>query len=394
VELILTSQTWRGIVWKHRLFILKPENVAPNKHAMLIIAGGKWRERYANPSHEEKPVKEAILFASIARQLKSPVAVLMQVPQQPIFDGMVEDEIISYTFDQFLKTGDPEWPVLLPMVKSAVRGMDAIQEFFSDQWSLPIKSFTVTGGSKRGWTTWLVGASDSRVTAIAPMVIDTLNMGAQLDHQQEVWGKFSPQIHNYIERKIPERIKTSAGKALLEIVDPLAYRETLKLSKLIVLGTNDPYWTLDALNLYWSQLLGPKHILYVPNNGHGLKDFARVLGSITALHEQANGGEKLPQPSWSFSETNGQVTLSITSDIPPTECRVWNASSKTRDFRKSLWTASEATRSCDTYTFQVDVPDTGSKAFFGEVVYARKHLPLYLSTNVQIVPSVEVTDPH
>ena len=43
-----------------------------------------------------------------------------------ILGGMVEDEAISYTFAQFLKTGDPEWPLLLPMVKSAVRGMDAI----------------------------------------------------------------------------------------------------------------------------------------------------------------------------------------------------------------------------------------------------------------------------
>lgn len=394
VELILTSQTWRDIVWKHRLFILKPENVTDSKHAMLIIAGGKWKEQFADPSSQDLPPKKAILFAGIAQQLESPIAVLLQVPQQPIFDGLVEDAIISYTFDKFLETGDAEWPLLLPMVKSAVKGMDAVQEFCQTEWSLPIESFTVTGASKRGWTTWLTGASDSRVTAIAPMVIDMLNMRLQLEHQRETWGAFSAKIHDYTDRDLPEKMNTPAGKALSRIVDPLAYRESLKLPKLIILGTNDPYWTLDSLNLYWGQLLGPKHILYVPNNGHGLKDLPRVLGGVLALHEQARGGDKLPHLKWSFSKTSDTVTLSIKSDVPPIKCQVWSATSETKDFRKSLWTATEVTRGGDGYTFQVELPEAGSKAFFGEVLYAREHLPLYLSTNVRIIASGEVASSH
>ena len=37
-----------------------------------------------------------------------PVAILLHVPQQPIFDGKREDEIIAYTFREFLKTGDAD----------------------------------------------------------------------------------------------------------------------------------------------------------------------------------------------------------------------------------------------------------------------------------------------
>ena len=54
--------------------------------------------------------------------------------------------------------------------------MDAVQAWASEQGKGEVKRFVVTGGSKRGWTTWLTGAVDNRVIAIAPMVIVMLNM--------------------------------------------------------------------------------------------------------------------------------------------------------------------------------------------------------------------------
>ena len=41
-----------------------------------------------------------------------------------------------------------------------------------------VDEFTVTGASKRGWTTWTIGAVDKRVKAMAPLVLDCLNMRA------------------------------------------------------------------------------------------------------------------------------------------------------------------------------------------------------------------------
>ena len=51
------------------------------------------------------------------------------------------------------------------MVKSAVRAMDAVEQCVEREWSHKVETFTVTGASKRGWTTWLTGAVDPRVTA-------------------------------------------------------------------------------------------------------------------------------------------------------------------------------------------------------------------------------------
>ena len=62
----------------------------------------------------------------------------------------------------------------------------------------------VSGASKRGWTTWLTGASDSRVVAIAPMVIDILNMPVNLDYQVKMWKDYSVQIEDYVKLGIPQ----------------------------------------------------------------------------------------------------------------------------------------------------------------------------------------------
>src|SRR5688572_12400418 len=65
VELTLTSQTWRGITWKHQLFLLKPAELNPDaKHAaVLLIGGGNWREELADPSTQIKLPGEAQLLA-------------------------------------------------------------------------------------------------------------------------------------------------------------------------------------------------------------------------------------------------------------------------------------------------------------------------------------------
>ena len=128
----------------------------------------------------------------------------------------------------------------------------------------------MTGGSKRGWTTWLTGAVDDRVVAIAPMVIVMLNLGKQGPNQLKVWGKYSEQIHDYVERGLMEKVQTPEGTKLWKMVDPYTYRDRLTKPKLLINGTNDRYWTLDALDLYWDGLKGPKYLVELPNAGHGL----------------------------------------------------------------------------------------------------------------------------
>ncbi|MFO0868169.1 MAG: PhoPQ-activated protein PqaA family protein [Pirellulales bacterium] len=394
-ELRVTSQTWRGIPWKHQLYVLRPASAPPDvKQALLFIGGGRWKPELDQPGEDSSLPREAQLLAVAAEQMRTPVAILLHVPQQPIFDGKMEDAIIAYTFDEFLKSRDPEWPLLLPMVKSAVRGMDAVQDFARQEWSLGIESFTISGGSKRGWTTWLTGAADRRAAAIAPMVIDVLNMGPQMKHQRDTWGQPSAMIADYTRRGLDQIFDTPEGRSLLQIVDPYSYRAQLTQPKLIMLGTNDPYWPLDACNLYWDALPGQKHLLYIPNNGHGLKDTARIVGGLTALHRQCVTGEPLPKIDWEFKHEQDHLSLRVKSKVRPERVSAWTTSSATRDFRQSTWTSAAADREGDEYVCRLPLPATGCAALFGELVFQTDQgAPYFLSTNVRIVGEAQPAQP-
>jgi PhoPQ-activated pathogenicity-related protein len=244
LELALQSQTWQGGTWKHQLFLYCPANAQPQTNAICMIDGGSWKDEYTAPipAGQEPTIPNSLKhFAQAAEILNCPIVVIRQVPHQPLFNNMYEDAIISHTFMQYVKTGEPEWPLLLPMVKSVLRALDSAQLAAKAEWQVDLQKFVLSGASKRGWTTWLTATHDPRIIGIAPMVIDVLNFGPQMAQQLSYYGKFSERIHDYTDKGLPRVMLTAAGKNLLRIVDPFEYREKLRLPKFIILGTNDPY---------------------------------------------------------------------------------------------------------------------------------------------------------
>ncbi|RMF94762.1 MAG: hypothetical protein D6741_12240 [Planctomycetota bacterium] len=305
----LTSQTWRGIEWNHWLYLIMPPNRAVDDGAVLFITGGSSKD--ADPLSGAKDVDR---FVPIAKAVGVPVAILRQVPNQPLFDGLYEDEIISLTFANYLREGDADWPLLLPMVKSAVAAMDAVQACASEKEKVTIERFLVTGASKRGWTTWLTAAVDDRVCGIAPMVIDVLNMPAQMKRQLASYGEYSRQIMPYTKRGIQDSMQTSLGERLTSIVDPFAYRDRYTMPKLVLLGTNDPYWTVDAAWEYFPAVPGPKALFYLPNAGHGLG--GGIVPTFIAFVDAVFTGKTLPELTTRLQDDNRRLIVEWTGGRP------------------------------------------------------------------------------
>ncbi|MBI4576151.1 MAG: PhoPQ-activated pathogenicity protein [Planctomycetes bacterium] len=387
VELRLVSQTWRGIPWKHRLFVVRPPELRHPEQGLMLIEGGSWKDSYeGEPRPEEfRGRKEWEYAREVAERLGMPVAILLNVPFQPLFDGRKEDALIAHTFVEYFKTREPDWPLLLPMVKSAVRGMDAVQQFAREAWGVDVQHFVVGGASKRGWTTWLTGAVDPRVNAIAPAVIDVLNMGPQMKHQVETWGTYSERIHDYTDVGLPQLLEKPEGLELLKVVDPYSYKASLTMPKMILLATNDRYWPVDALNLYWDGLVGEKYVLYVPNQDHGVEDLVRVVANLTAFARKAAGEIEFPRLEWDSAQTAEALTLRLRSDRKPIRALAWIASSGTRDFRDSRWKAVPLEPASDgSWGYSLPLPAEGHAALFAEVIYNLGDQPLHLSTTVRV----------
>jgi PhoPQ-activated pathogenicity-related protein len=333
----------------------------------------------------------------LALKMQAPVAFLYGIPNQPLLGNKKEDALIAETFVRYLETKDDTWPLLFPMVKSLVKAMDALQAFAKDEWKAEVNSFVVSGGSKRGWTTWLTGASDPRVKAIAPVVIDTLNMQKQLPYQLTSYGHYSEMIGDYTRRGLVPPPQTLEGKKLWSLVDPWAYRDRLKMPKLILNGTNDPYWTQDALNLYWDDLRGDKWVEYVPNAGHnlsekmpdGTQDHTRAMNMLAAFGRAYTRDMPLPKLAWKHDDANGKYRLSMSSKPAPKAVRLWQADAPTRDFRKSRWTAEAVKLDGSTAVAETTAPETGCRVFYIECEYEQQGLNYFLSTQLRIVGKAE-----
>ena len=371
-RLSLVSQTWRGIDWKHDLLLAVPENVQP-RQALLFIGGGAGSD-------------EAGLRA-LAQRLRAPVAALQQVPNQPLLDGLYEDDLIAETFVRFLRTGEEDWPLLLPMTKSVTRAMDALQALSRERLGEEIGQFVLSGASKRGWTAWLAAAVDPRVAGVVPRVIDMLDVPAQLPHQLASWGRYSEMLSPYTQPGLPQFVQTPPGQRLIALVDPWSYRARLTMPKLIVLGTNDRYWTLDALNLYWDGLPGEKRVRYVPNAGHNLGSRDGWIDSLTCFFTHVRADEVLPMVEAETEARDDAVHLRATTDRSAVRATLWHAQAPTRDFREAHWNA-QPMQTAQGNTYVADAPRASETwtAAFAALEFDLDGTACTLSSQVTILP--------
>ena len=395
----LTSQSWRTAaevdrpVWTHWLTVVKPTTVRHNK-ALLFIGGGN------NNDAAPKTISERA--KRFATETGTVIAELGMVPNQPLFfsdskdKGRFEDDLIAYTRVKQMATKDDSWLVRLAMVKSGVRALDAIQEFMKSEagGGVRIDEFVVSGGSKRGWTTWLVAVVDRRVVAIMPAVIDALNSEVITRHHYEAYGFFSTALNDYVNHGLfPHKIGTPEYQYILKIEDPYHYRsrERLKIPKYLVNASGDQFFLPDNSQFYFHDLQGEKYLRYVENVKHNLQG-SDAQESMLAFYEAVLHNRPRPQFSWKKQKDGSLV---VTVKDRPREVNIWQATNpKARDFRvdtigKAYTKTALKEEKPNHYVGRVARPAQGFTAFFVELVYdSGGKYPFKFTTEVSVVPDV------
>ena len=402
----MTSQNWRTAaevnlpVWKHWLSIIRPTTVTNSRTLMVVSGGG---------NTNGMPTNISAVYRDFAAETGSVVAVLTQVPSEPLvfpndplgYANRTEDEIISYSLWQYLQTGDNAWPAFFPMAKSVVRAMDLVQAFMPTAPSpATIKDFVVTGASKRGWTTWMTACTDGRVAAIAPIVIDILNTNVQMDHHRGIYGGYSEEVHDYTDFNLFWEFHTPEASDLLSYIDPFSYRERLTMPKMIFSATGDQFFCPDSSQFYFSQLRGENALCIVPNVDHSMGGYETVIAKLTPWYVSLLPNQTpCPKLTWTASDTE----ITVTTDNAPSHVLLWTGTSPDRDFRlwystASAWTSSELTPISPNHYRAAPAAHVSSwKGFYIQVTFdkviAGVSLPYVFSTELRVIPPATPVPP-
>jgi PhoPQ-activated pathogenicity-related protein len=391
----MVSQQWRTAaevdrpIWEHWMTIIQPDEVV-SPTGFMFISGGS-----VNSKEPGVPVPT---FTDMAVRTKSVVAELKMIPYEPLTfkdetKSRNEDGIIAYTWEKFMRTGDENWPLRLPMTKAAVRALDTITSVSASseggKKTAKVEKFIVSGGSKRGWTTWTTAIVDDRVIAILPFVIDCLNMEKSMEHHYRAYGFWAPSVRDYLNTVT--WMGTPQHKKLMEIEDPYSYLDRLTMPKMIINSAGDQFFLPDSSQFYFDDLKGEKHLRYVPNSNHSL-DGTDAPQTLDAFYEAMLNGTPRPKYSWKF-EKDGSIT--VTTKDKPTEVKLWNATNpKARDFRLEMIGKAYKSEVLQpvkdgVYVGSAPKPEAGYTAYFVEMTFPNGgKYPFKFTSGVRVTPDV------
>lgn len=420
-NLYVTSQKWltydetSSPIWTHWAQVIVPNNMLPDSDmAFLYIDGGSVKD-FDNP-----PTDVYDIVSSVAVSTGTIGIDLMQIPNQPIYftgdpdNGRSEDAMIAYTWSHFVNnTNEPDWLARCPMTKGAIKTMDAVQEFVKTLPGVPdVKRFGVAGASKRGWTTWMVGAmQDPRVVGIVPIVAPIGNIVPQINEMWQSYGNWSFALIDYIDMNLMGWLNLPRFQEMLDIIDPLAYPIAMEhVPKHVVVASMDEFFMPDSARYYWDDLKGYKSLEIVPNADHSLAGHAfSVLASVEQFYMAIyyNQTEILPQYDWDISPDGTTITLTTQTTENLVKARVLiSYENPERDWR--LVTCTDGI-SCinlayfvpidlepvspGVYEYTAPMPLTGYTAFYIEVQYEfglndlGSDKPLRITSNMSIIPT-------
>ena len=338
-----TSQKWLTPadssmpIWWHVLAVIVPDGVDKTLDTSFLYITGETNKADWVPSATSTDI---IVAGGLAVGAKTTAAVLFHVPCAPIYfqsdpwgpdKRRTEDAIIAFTWWKYITMGktkaqrNAEWILELPMTKAGVKAIDVMQSviptLLGDATNIKINKVSVAGASKRGWTSWLVGAVEAirpnnRVAAIIPMVLDAVNVYQFLHRQYTHYGKWTFALKDYIHCNITELIDSEGLKEVFEVADMWYYLDRLTMPKLVLSAGGDEFQMPDNHRFFGHHLPAEAKFLLVKNAEHSLiTGLGEVLSAGIAFISSVQRRSARPEVSWSIDDATGRID--ITTSAPP-----------------------------------------------------------------------------
>ncbi|CAF1026861.1 unnamed protein product [Adineta ricciae] len=346
----MTSQQWFDSsfstrpIWWHYVIIVVPKTFRRPKTAFLLIDGGS--------NSDSPPTSSGI--ASMASSSGSVIATIRQIPNQnirflsdPTSSSRSEDSLIGWTWKRYLETNgsDPRILLRFPMTKAVIRAMDTVEQFLAQE-NYPVpQEFVLAGGSKRGWTTWTSAAVDNRrVVAAAPIVMDLLNLRANMMSHYRSLGGWTFAFYDYYVQNITRYMNSPSFDKLAQMVDPYSYIDRYNKMKIYqVQGAGDEFFLPDSEEFFWNDLqkaTGGSYLRRIPNTGHNAGGYQ---DSLYSFYLSVADRTILPAMTWTrmTNATHGTIRAVVdfsngkakASAVTAYQARTSDTSK--RDFRQS-----------------------------------------------------------
>jgi PhoPQ-activated pathogenicity-related protein len=262
-EVSFHSGYWHGKNWEHSLIMISPQRrkqPASVRHLPMIL----FLDNFQNGTYPSND--DIAKFQEIANVTNTSVACLGGIPNEPLFERK-EGELMAYSIQRYLETGDLSWPLLVPMVRAVRTAMTLL----SNPRIAPHDSFVVVGSSKRGWATYLTAATDTRVRAFSVLAFDFVHFTAQIAayRQGSAPGK---ELSLYDQLGLFSTTPSPRLNQLFALLDPFNYKDRLHMPKLLMTGTSDRWWDNSMWKRFVPFFEGRTDVVRLPGVDHNVFD--------------------------------------------------------------------------------------------------------------------------
>lgn len=335
-------------VWTHTVVYVVPTKLnASCDTAYVWLTWGENGQPWSGTGQDDVDIA---VVTQVAIGTGCPAVAIYEIPNQRIcwYDDPTnpycdsEDGAIAYTFNRYLyRNKSAEWLLLFPMAKAGIRALDAIEEISAQVFHQPMTKFIVSGASKRGWTTWLVGATDykNRVIAIVPVVLDALNFGSFIHRQWRSYNAFTFALRPYADFGLTGATDMETFQTWSTEIDPYYYRERLTMPKFAINAVGDEFQLLDDQAHWAHDMPGEMKTILIKDADHILiTNFGLVIQAAVSFCQSVVFGIARPSYTWMIDPLSGQIK--VTTNVAPLSVSLVQTTipTKQRDFRDVVLT--------------------------------------------------------
>ena len=352
-----------GGLWWHLVLVVAPDELLHPGWAGLWITAAPNR---APPSPRDSDVAVA---SRLAVSTGAVVAALFNVPNEALFfvdepgqplergrHRCVHVGALHQPRCRLAATRSTEaacsWVLELPMTKAAFAAMRAVEEHRA------VEARARSGGERRARVarrgrvkarlddmassarSTRARARARRVRAIAPLVLDALDLRASLHHHFAAYGGWTFAFEDYWRMNITARLDEPETASLFALIDPISYAERFAgLPKLVGDATNDEFFLPDDWRYWIERMPAPTSFFMAPNAEHSLATaLPSLLPSVEAFFAGVMGDATVPPAfSWAVDYASGTIRVTFDDDLPKTVAqwtgRTCSFEAPRRDFR-------------------------------------------------------------